>query len=281
MIHQIRAIAKKLFKRGTLFYQAAESCQHFLFKHAPRYFGWTPNKSLLEIDITTRCNLRCLNCDRTIIHAPSDEHMSLDQINRFVDESINMDWRWRHIHVLGGEPTLHPEFHQIVNALLRYKKSFPKCEIWIFTNGYGQFVKKVISELPDSVLIENSQRTPKPPLFHSQYVAPIDVDRLMNDDFSNGCFVTEYCGLGLSRYGYYCCGAGSAVDRVFGFDMGLKSLSEVTGAALKAQLTTLCALCGHYKYNYKEKWVNTEVISKTWQEAIDQYNKKQPMLTLY
>lgn len=281
MIHQIRKAIKSIIKQDTPLRKAAESCQHYLFKHAPRYFAWEPDKSFIEIDITTRCNLRCPNCDRTIVRAPSDEHMSLDQINRFVDESISMDWEWRRINLLGGEPTLHPDFNRIVKILLSYREMNPECEIKVLTNGYGAQVKKVLSNLPDSVNIENSQRTKRAPMFHSQYVAPIDVEKFRNDNFSNGCFVIEYCGIGMSRYGYYCCGAGAAVDRVFGFDIGLKSLSSVTDEALKKQLKLLCAYCGHYKYNYNEKWVNTEKASKSWQNAIDKYNKKRPVLTLY
>jgi len=268
-------------KQGGSLRKTAEAFQHFLFKHAPRYFGWKPDKSFIEIDITTHCNLRCHNCDRAIVRAPSNEQMSLEQISRFVDESISTGWKWRHINILGGEPTLHPEFHQILDVLLSYREKFPECEIKILTNGNGKYVQKVLSELPDFIKIQNASRENNNPMFHSQYMAPIDIEKFKNDNFTNGCFITEYCGLGMSRYGFYCCGAGAAIDRVFGFDVGLKSLSSITDDALKKQLNLLCAYCGHYKYNYKEKWITTEEISKSWQEAFDKYNKKTPVLTLY
>ncbi len=112
-------------------------------------------------------------------------------------------------------------------------------------------------------------------------MAPIDIDRFRHDDFSRGCFATEYCGLALTRYGYYCCAPGSAVDRVFGFDIGLKSLSSVTDGALKDQFRFLCRYCGIFKYNYDEKRVTTEEVSPSWRDAFAKYRMERPTLTLY
>jgi hypothetical protein len=71
------------------------------------------------------------------------------------------------------------------------------------------------------------------------------------------------------------------VDRVFGFDIGLQSLEDMTGAALKDQLARLCPYCGHYKYNYREKWSSTQEISPTWRDAVERYRRDPPRLTLY
>jgi molybdenum cofactor biosynthesis enzyme MoaA len=63
---------------------------------------WTGRifKTSIELDITLACNLRCLNCDRAIRQAPSDEHMSLEQLNRFVDESAG--WKWELLKLIGA-----------------------------------------------------------------------------------------------------------------------------------------------------------------------------------
>ena len=192
-----------------------------------------------------------------------------------------MRWEWRRIMLAGGEPTLHPEFDHVLAALTPYKKIHPECEVRVLTNGCGEQVRGVLSSLPEWVTVGNSEKTSGKQRFQTFNVAPIDIDALRTDDFSRGCFIVEYCGLALTRYGYYCCAPASAVDRVFGFDVGLKSLFSVTDAALKNQLTRLCRCCGHYKENYKEAWSSIQETSPSWRDAVERYRKEPPRLTLY
>lgn len=281
MIHNIRRALKKVVKRGTLFQSAAESCQCFLWRHAPRFFDWKLDKSAIGIDLTMKCNLSCGNCNRAVGLAPSEESMSVEQVARFVRESVDENWGWRRILLAGGEPTLHPRLGDVLETLAAYKKVSPDCYIGIVTNGCGERVRGMLSSLPDWVGVVNSEKASGVQRFHTFNVAPIDIEPLRNDDFSRGCFTIEYCGMALTRYGYYCCAPASAVDRVFGFDLGLKSLPAATDAALKDQLRRLCRYCGHYKYNYREAWSTTQQTSPTWLDAANSYRKEKPPLTLY
>ena len=176
---------------------------------------------------------------------------------------------------------MHPQFQEVLSALRHYKEKHPDCEIRIGTNGYGDHVNRILSRLPEWVKVVNSGKTSNQNTFQSYYVAPIDVDRLKGDDFSRGCYVIEICGLSLNRYGYYCCSPGANVDRVFGFDIGVKSLLSLTDDMLKGQLRRLCGYCGHYKYNYREEYVTDEEISPCWQSAFERYREKHPELTLF
>jgi hypothetical protein len=142
-------------------------------------------------------------------------------------------------------------------------------------------VNRILSSLPEWVTVKNSLKTPIPSAFQSYYVAAIDVDRFKDDDFSRGCFSIENLGLSLNRYGYYCCSPGANVDRVFGFDIGVKALSLLTDDVLKDQLQRLCCYCGHYKYNYREEYVTAEEISPSWELAFKKYRKKRPQLSLF
>ncbi len=176
---------------------------------------------------------------------------------------------------------MHPRFDQVLEALTPYKKLHPTCKFIVVTNGYGKRVQGILSRLPDWTFVINSGKTSNEHAFQSFSVAPIDSERFRNSDFSRGCFVTEYCGLSLTKNGYYCCCAGSTVDRIFGFDIGLKSLSLMTDSALKNQFTRLCRYCGHFKYNYSEALVSTEEISPSWHDAFARYRKERPTLTPY
>jgi len=74
----------------------------------PEYYR---NLSMIEIDITYACNLRCYNCNRSCTQAPTVERMTVDQIKKFVEESKASNLQWKRIRILGGEPTLHPDFY--------------------------------------------------------------------------------------------------------------------------------------------------------------------------
>ncbi len=242
---------------------------------------WITNVAEVEIEITSYCNLACFNCNRSIRQAPTDECMSVSQIEKFVSESLALGWEWKQITLIGGEPTLHKQFWKILAVLERYKSAYPKCVIEVSTNGYGDRVRRVLAELPDWVQVDNSRKTSNEQNFDSYNIAPVDLPEMKNADFSRGCWITSQCGIGLTGNGYYPCGPGASVDRVFGFDIGLQQLSDIRPEALIHQLSVLCRNCGHFKANYGADSVQEEAISPTWKRAYAAYKENKPKLTKY
>lgn len=242
-----------------------------------------PNNCLV-IDVTTVCNLRCFNCHSSVGQAPANDHISVEQIEKFVQEAIDLKYYWDKISLSGGETTLHPQVFEIFDALKRYKDFNPECVIDIITNGAGDKVKSVLSELPEWIEIINSkkQEGQQRHLFGTFNVAPIDCKSYRYlTDFSKGCRIIEYCnGLALSKYGYYPntpCALG--VDRVFGFDVGIKKLSLVTEKALGDQMKILCRYCGFFREPFE--LVRKPKMSPSWKKAYSDYKKKKPELSLY
>jgi len=246
--------------------------------------AWETNKRRVEIEITSFCNLSCINCDRSIRQAPTNELMSVKQIEKFINESIDLKWNWKNIRILGGEPTLHPQLFEILKVLKKYKEFYPRSNIQIVTNGFGKKVNEILRKLPLWLNIENTAKKSSRQTFGSYNVAPIDLDKYKNSDFTRACNVTEACGVGLTRYGYYICGAGASLDRVFGFDIGIKKLSLLEDSRLKKQRRILCEYCGHYKDKNMKKgrdWISEEKMSPSWIKAYRKYKKEKPKLSLY
>ena len=82
-----------------------------------------PTRTVLVIDITNACHMRCSNCTRFVGHWSKDQifFMDLDcfesavlSVKKLAETTKCM------IGVLGGEPTIHPEFQQICQILHKH-----------------------------------------------------------------------------------------------------------------------------------------------------------------
>jgi len=288
--NKIRSSNNLICKIVVLLYKLIKfivESSHYIFSKRMFYRYFKPNINQISIEITTTCNLHCFNCGRACSQAQSNEFMSIKQIESFIDESIQLKWNWKMIALLGGEPTLHPDFFKILNIIKRYKAFKPDCKVLLVTNGYGKKVNKVLSKLPSWVSVKNSAKTSKINKFTSRDIAPIDLEEYKNSDFSSGCWITQECGLGLTRYGIYACGAGASIDRVLGLNIGIKGLSDVDQKALKKQLKKFCRYCGHYKTSnpfssrLKDHRITKPLMSDFWKKAYTRYKRKKPKLSIY
>lgn len=241
---------------------------------------YRPSRDCIEIDITTTCNLKCYNCNRSCRQAPVDEHISVEQITKFINESIKQNRKWKRIRLMGGEPTLHPQIFEIINLLISYKKEFShKTKIILTTNGFGSEVNAILAKLDKIVKIEDTRKDNIINDFYSFNEAPIDFIQYRNANFSRGCEVVELCGMGLTRYGYYPCAVSGGIDRVFGFDYGRKKLPNLNDS-MKDIMGLLCQYCGIFKWDYL-KMTKKEKISPSWELAYKNFRVNKPRLTLY
>lgn len=272
----VARITTKGFRRKILFAVGLVRIQ----KPITRLFGpeYPITHKEIEIDITYHCNLKCLYCNRFLDFAPSQLQMSVAQIQKFIKESIEADRKWQRIAISGGEPTTHPQFLEIANLILAYKKGFsPNAEIVVMTNGYGQDIQAALSQLPSGINICNSEKLQHPQIHYPTTVAAQEVKEYRNSDFSNACFITLECGIGLNLYGYYPCTVAAAMDRILGFDIGRKKL-PTTEDMMFDLLETFCSRCGHFlRYISSCKKARTPL----WDKAIADFTKNPPVLTPY
>jgi len=269
--------------RCAIMPQAVSSTLRFirLQKSATKLFGplYKINQNTLDINITYSCNLKCYNCCNSCRQAPSEDYMSVEQIGRFIKESIGQKRKWGRIAITGGEGTLHPCFFDIIQLLLSYKEDFSRpSNIELYTNGFGLEVNNVLRRIPKEIAIVNTKKQSIAQYFYSFNVAPLDLKINKNTDYSNGCQVAQICGIGLNRYGYYMCALGGGIDRVFGFDIGRKSLPAGDDLMIE-QRKILCQYCGYFKT--KLDIITAEEMSSTWKYAYENYKRKKPSLSLY
>jgi hypothetical protein len=181
--------------------------------------------------------------------------------------------------LLGGEPTLHPEFMEILNLVVDYRDRYSRrTRIILLTNGYGERVNRILSLVPPGVEVVNSAKTTKlQTAFRTFNVAPVDVKEYAGVDFSNACSAVTVCGMGVTPYGYYPCPVAGAIDRTFGLDLGRKELPK-SGDTMKEELRILCSLCGEFKLSRGER-PDGPVMSPTWVQAYARSRAHRPKLS--
>jgi hypothetical protein len=255
-----------------------------LFKITRKIFGplYRTNHQVIELNITFNCNLKCFNCARSCRQAPDKADMSIDQIERFIKESENMNRKWRKIVILGGEPTLHPDLLKILELLISYKKqNGNKTTLELVTNGFGSEVKDVLSKIRPEILIKNTEKKSAKNNFWSINVAPVDLADYAKADYSNKCLITKSCGVALTKYGYYFCSNAAGIDRVFGFDIARKKLPP-DGDEMVEQAVLLCRYCGRFKVSSSSRCiVEKEEMSLSWINAYKKFYEQKPILADY
>ena len=273
---------KRVTKKFWLgLYGAARVFKPIAFLLGPQF---KRSRDWIEIDITYACNLSCHNCNRSVRQAPSGEKVTLEQVERFLGESVEKGIRWRRIRLIGGEPTVHPLLLEIIRVLLEYKKTHsPKMLLAVHTNGYGDNVKDVLGRIPNEVKIVNTAKTGVENPFYPFNRAPLDSISRHFDDYSMGCRVPEQCGTGLTPFGFYPCVIAGGIDRVLGLDIGRKSLPDKDDR-MAEELRQLCQWCGNFRRGGYNKWrdlVHRDVMSRSWREAYRNFRDNRPILTPY
>ncbi len=205
------------------------------------------SRELIEIDITYLCNLNCFNCNRSVRQAPEALHLPLAALTAFVDQSLARGQRWRRIRVLGGEPTLHPAFFEVIEELRRYRRAFPECRIEVVTNGHGEAVRSRLSRLPEDIWVENSAKTSEvQPTFGPFNLAPVDDPAYRHADFRNGCAIMRDCGMGLTPLGYFPCAVAGGIARITGDGAGRREL-PADDDDMAELVERNCRLCGRFR----------------------------------
>ena len=230
---------------------------------------YRPSHKYAEIDITYKCNLKCINCNRSCSQAPSNIEMPVAQIREFIQQSIEQRIAWERIRILGGEPTLHSRFLDIIELLLDYRRRHnPAVKLVLGTNFFGDRVRQKLAKLPKTIAIKSTLKSSRVNLFKPFNLAPVDTKMNRYSDYSCGCRIIKDCGLGVTPSGYYVCAVAGGIDRIFGFDLGRKQIPDEFDT-LTDQMSAFCRYCGHFGFQWPTRKTR---ISKSWQSAYRQLN---------
>ena len=232
---------------------------------------YEPNLYLLEIAITYICNVRCSNCCTLSTQAPTrhEEDMSVEDVRRFVRESVEIQYPWKWIKLHGGEPTIHPEYESICGVLVEYRNKYnSSCELSVCSNGSRPdkvdyalrlgFTPQVSVKVGSNI---DGGGTRMPYVCVNESPADIGLE-------SVDCHVPKDCGLGLDKRGLWPCAPMAGAARVFGYEPACRSVCEIAVAKLELML----AHCRHCGFSVSRPRSFDPVTTPTWADKLKEYN---------
>ncbi len=264
-------LVKQLFVSGCEETIKAAKLQYPVVLHESEgmYLG-RRNKKIVELDITSKCNLTCPNCVRFSNFTSTWVSFGMEEVEKFIKENKRYG-KTLTVKVIGGEPLVHPNVNDI---LIKLNEHF---HMMIATNGIMEFW-----EPPFPMVIENSAKEKGVlPDFHATCDAPIDDAKYDEEDFSFGCDTANTCENVYTIDGFYPCTIAGSIDRMLrlpggpreGMDgLGVEHLNEcMTGTNTTKVFNTLCGMCGFYKKMGFHEAKNTQMVrtheqvfSKSW-----------------
>lgn len=203
--------------------------------------------------------------------------MTMEQVQKFVNQVKKKNIRLGHVNILGGEPFLHPRLSDFI-SLIFYELMVPGklSHIYLNTNGIIH---------PDKAL-EDCKRDPNiRNAFHDQriqcFVSPQESEKTFTHVLSapvdlglkwEVCGAPRGCGILLNTYGYWPGGVCGQIARLFGrteyirHDFPIKF--KKTWPRLKKDICKYCST------GSKELWKKTEGrITPSYKKAIRQWMK--------
>ncbi len=246
------------------------------------------NPKRIELELTLRCNQSCPCCARhcNVYDGFKDSDMTREQIIKFCCQVFAKKKIWDTLAIMGGEPLLHPLFEGTICHLydaLVLPGLVKKLQIW--TNGkevceYNQVPVRYLAfdqpsvddEKIDIIISDNAHRK----LHYQTFMAPKDTGQQREP-----CKLIHSCGFALNAYGYWPCGPGGAIARLFGIE-GFGKTELPDSVEDFGNLEPLCELCqASAKGKFWYTGVNYGIfshppvrdISPSYQEAIRRHDE--------
>lgn len=198
------------------------------------------NKSL-ELQIILACNWSCCACDSfSQFHGVSFNKkgmMTLAQVHHFIDEMKSHNAFIGRVRVLGGEPSMHGQFAEIVRLLhSELVLSGHLFQVEVITNGSNP---DKTGEVSDVARIRVSDEKDK--LRH--HTANMAATPLSLGYQGSVCRAPFHCGISLTKWGYFPCSSGGGISRMRDWTHWQRLELPING--VMATWPDLADLCGH------------------------------------
>lgn len=245
---------------------------------------WINNS--MEMQILLACTWNCIACDQlSNFHSIAwirRATMTLAQISAFVAEMHTHNAYIGRIRILGGEPTLHPKFKEIIEYLdteLVQKHHVGRLEV--ITNGSHPERHNAVKHLAKIRVSgeEEKQRS---------HVANLAVTPASLGYEGKMCSAPWHCGFSFNYYGFFPCSAGAGIARLRDAMKYQRLTLPVKGVRETwPELQELCDQCYHGLKDEHKQRCGTQLVQlnvpgkETWEHLSGWLMGKTPDWKVY
>ncbi len=168
---------------------------------------------LIQIEITNACHIGCANCTRFCGHHRKPFFMDIETVVKAVE---SLEKYPGHIGIMGGEPTLHPQFEQICKILQEMVPDKRRRELWTAGYKWEQY-KPIIEATFDSDLIAYNDHSSSDGKHQPLLVAVEEVieDEQLMWELIDNCWVQNRWSASIVPKGGFFCEVAAAMDMLF------------------------------------------------------------------
>jgi hypothetical protein len=183
--------------------------------------------------------------------------MTIPEIKAFLEQADH-----GFITVHGGEPCLHPDWEEIAELMLAWRKAKDGRTVWWLTNMHGSVVQARVAEIEAMGLAIGRAEKPLKVMYIPVNESPTDLGL----PWTRGCFQTATCGVAYNKRGYYPCSPMAAAARVFGYEP-----CELDQGVMAEYMLRHCRHCGFAIDGRARR--SDQVTTRTWEEALSKYER--------
>jgi hypothetical protein len=201
-------------------------------------------QKLIQIEITNACINQCANCTRLVGHHKTPFFMDLETVKKAIE---SLEGYPGHIGIMGGEPTMHPQFREICKLFQELVPDKERRELWTAGYKWDEY-KDIIYETFDKERISfNNHSTPDGK--HSPMLVAIKDTVAIKDqkEIIDNCWVQPRWSSSITPYGCYFCEVAAAIDIAFKGKNGYpieKGWWNKTPEQFQDQVNAICYNCG-------------------------------------
>ena len=166
----------------------------------------------IHIEITNACNKECACCTRFCGHHKKPFFMNLETVEKALQSLVNFP---HNVGIMGGEPTIHPQFADICHLLARH---IPKERRGLWTNGARwEKYEGIIEETFDykNIVYNDHSHTEghhQPLMVASQDIV---VDKELMWKLIDQCWIQNRWSASITPKGCFFCEVAAAQDMLY------------------------------------------------------------------
>lgn len=169
--------------------------------------------ALIQIDVTNACHLRCANCTRFVGHHRKPFYMDLETVEKALKSLEGFPGG---VGLMGGEPTIHPQFVEICELFRKYIKDKSKRGFWTAGYKWDEY-KKIICETFSEDKIIYNDHSAEEGVHQPLLLAAEDIleDRELMWRLIGSCWVQWRWSASVNHKGAFFCEVAAALDTLF------------------------------------------------------------------